>query len=481
MSQWQLSKVQCLVLVEASVIMLFITTQSTNPLKSFIAVGLTTPIVHKREDFDQLSYYVTAERTHSIVQNREFTWKKGSFCHSLIVDTFHDSIPICGSEMGRRDQVKCHGNAYSNTVATCLYQNLAVKPQEIQTMLPTDRDWEKPLSKSINLLQVNSVDCDSPSMENLVRRTQSRDYQSKITHHLPTSEKLSPKACDVWINKTTFFHVSNANHIYFRFLDLYNVHKALLDYGAPENNHQVVRIGNLGGNYMFPQFDKALFPGALTLEDLQDNGTVCFKRVILVPRSYQAIPFRCKMNHLLKKHCFRCDAKGLTNSPLQTFRKRVLKACNIITEGTISDHPKIVIVSRKPYDRWPGDHTLNFKRVLVNEDEMVIKIQESFPNADMKILHMENISICEQVRYAAEADVILGVHGAGLVHFWWLRDEATGVELEPTFESSNPSFRMLTTLAGRKYVSETIVGNSSRVEVDVEHLVNELKQYLQKP
>ena len=56
-----------------------------------------------------------------------------------------------------------------------------------------------------------------------------------------------------------------------------------------------------------------------------------------------------------------------------------------------------------------------------------------------------------------KTDVLLGVHGAGLVHdhLWYLRDGATDFELEPSFQTSNPSFA---SLVGRNYASELIAG-----------------------
>ena len=408
------------------------------------------------------------------------TWKEKTFCHDFLVNTFHDSIPVCGSEVKREDQVKCRGTVYSNIMSMCSCQNLAVNPQEMRTVIPSDLSWSSPKKNTINLVDSTNVDCKSPSSKRLEAKTEKNDYQLKLTQHLLNSEKVSPRVCDVWMNKTAFFHVSNKPHIYFRFLDLYNVHKALLDYTATEDNHQVVRIGNLSPDYRFPEFDKALFPGAISLDDLLRYNTVCFREVIFVPRSYQSVPFRCKMAQTLKKRCMECNGKGLTGSPFYSFRSRVLKACKISEDQQHhqSNRSHLMIISRKPYQRWTNDRSYNFQRVLKNEDEMVASIRKAFPRVEVKVLHMESLNICEQVRYAVEADVLLGVHGAGLVHFWWLEDMAEGLELEPSFEYGNPSFRMLTKLAGRGYVSERISGSSKSVTVNINHLIQTLRRYL---
>ncbi len=104
---------------------------------------------------------------------------------------------------------------------------------------------------------------------------------------------------------------------------------------------------------------------------------------------------------------------------------------------------RITLISRKPYERWQGDQAnANFRRVLENENQLVLALNKlNSPKANVTVVHLEQMDICEQVRAASESDVLMGVHGAGLVHLWWLRDDAAIVELEPNNQRSNPSFR----------------------------------------
>ena len=407
-------------------------------------------------------------------------WREKTFCQDFLVRTFHEEIPMCGgTETADRYQVKCYGSVYAK-MATCVYESLSVRPQLARNIATSDTKWNQPENMSINLLSDPSIACEFPSTEGLQARTNAGDFETKLAQYLLESEKAPPSVCVVWVNKTTFLHISNAFHIYFRFLDLYNVHKAIIDYSDVDEGYQVVRIGNLMSGYLFPEFDKALFPGALTLDDLQKNGTVCFKKAVLVPASYQSSPFRCKMNRMLRSQCFECNGRGLTDSPFYSFRRRVLQACNITeTDYCSRKHiTRLTVVSRKPYKRWPTDDQKKFQRVLRNEDDMIAQIRQAFPNATVRVVHLEDLNMCEQVRSAVEADVMMGVHGAGLVHFWWLREDATGLELEPSFESGNPSFRMLTTLAGRNYVSEMVGGISSSVSVNIRQLIEKLRQII---
>lgn len=413
----------------------------------------------------------------------ETTWERGTFCHDFLVNTYQEELVKCEGrkEMSDTDQIKCYGSVHSSNTVQCSYEDLFMRPREMLHVIPADSTWEEPKNRTIGLLRrANSIAmmCNH-SVSQLVKKASKKDYQVKLTHHLLEAERLPSSVCDIWINKTTFFHISNAFHIYFRFMDLYNVHKSLLDHNMMEGEYLVLRIGNLHKHYIFPEFDRALFPGAQNLHHLtsQVNGTVCFRKVVLVPRSYQSVPFQCKMSRPLKEHCFECSGKGLTDSPLHSFRRRVLKACNVTLPNNSTRTSRLVVVSRKPYKRWPGDEAQGLKRVLQNEVEMVDRLHKALPNVSVEVLHMEELEVCEQVRVAAEADVMLGVHGAGLVHFWWLRDGATAFELEPTFQTTNPTFRMLTTLTGRNYVSQLIGGVSTGVSVNIDQLILSIQQY----
>lgn len=405
-------------------------------------------------------------------------WGKNAFCNHFVLNTYNSDPPMVLCE-----QVKCHVNRYSKQVAMCSYEGLAMRPWQMKSVVPTDSDWIEPSNGTINLLQLDNdsrVTYAESVLNDMIQRTNPKNFEVRLTRYLAKSEKLRPAVCNSWINRTTFLHVSNGVHIYFRFMDLYNVHKALSDYNETQDGF-VLRIGYANNNnYLFPEFDRALFPGAVSLNDFQGNGTLCFRKVILVSRSYQSIPFQCKMNSTLRRHCFECDGKDLNGSPLSSFRERVLKACNITKDSSVnteSSH-KLVIISRQPYERWHGDNSANFKRVLHDEALVVARIQEAFPDVGIEVVRMEELDICEQVRYAVKADVLLGVHGAGLVHFWWLRDGATGFELEPTFQTSNPSFRMLAKLTGRNYASELIRGVATEVSADINQLISSLEKYL---
>ena len=91
---------------------------------------------------------------------------------------------------------------------------------------------------------------------------------------------------------------------------------------------------------------------------------------------------------------------------------------------------------------------------------------------------MEDYELCDQIRIVHDADIYIGLHGAGLVHLWWLKEDSLVYELEPQYMVSNPTFSTLARLSGRKYKSTNIGGETKYVNVNISKIVKDLKKYL---
>jgi hypothetical protein len=375
--------------------------------------------------------------------------KQDGFCYEHVVDTFaHDPIPICDKKPNENDTIQCWGAKYSNLMATCTFNNLAIRPKEMVGKLPTDVDFAKMGEHTINLIGKDS--CKKGSLDNLAKHVSDSPTPSKLTEHILKSPRLDASKCDKWFDTPVLLHVSNAVHIYFKFLDLYNVHKAAADAGLLDEDYIVVRIGNLQNsrlNYMHADFEKRLFPGSVTLSEMT-MGTVCFKQAVLVPNAYASVPFQCKMDTKTRRKCIDCAKEPKEEDhPMLTFRDRVIRTCTTDVSQSLqkSNMTHVTIISRKPYIRWKGDKaTSNFHRILENEEVMVATLQmvSTKLNIEVEVVRLEEMDICEQIRKAAQSDVLVGVHGAGLVHLWWLwKENATMIEIEPKSQVGNPSFR----------------------------------------
>ena len=97
--------------------------------------------------------------------------------------------------------------------------------------------------------------------------------------------------------------------------------------------HQgVIRI-SVSDDYHFFKFNQFLFSGVevLALDHLNDAKT-CFKKVILVPKSYASVFYQCKMPCSAQHKCADSNGKGLMNTQINSSREGVLMACYL------SDH-----------------------------------------------------------------------------------------------------------------------------------------------
>ncbi len=331
---------------------------------------------------------------------------------------------------------------------------------------------------TIALLKGAGTECESMSTNPLEGRVESRDYVLKFIQKLQGEEFQETSACEVWANETVLFFTAHRYHIFFRFLDYYNVHKLLKDMKMKKTPvRSVVRISG-NEEYIFPEFERKLFPEAKvqSLEEFEDIKT-CFKTVVLVPKSYASPMFQCKNSLSLKNRCMGCNGSGLNGTDINLFKNRVLNACASNGQLPKMNGSLIVLVSRHPYLRNGEDNLRYFERVLENEKKLVDALESSFPKTKVEVIQLEKLSVCEQIAYAHNADVFLGVHGSGLVHLWWTQDDAVIYEMEPMFEVGNPTFRMLSKLTGRTYHSEHVLGTRNLLSANVKNVISNLKTF----
>ena len=416
---------------------------------------------------------------HSISQSGR-RWQNESFCHDFIENTFHEKVPLCNSNItSASDQISCFRSPHSVRMATCTIRNLVIDPHALYKS-PVDADGIGGIrhSNSTWLMENAKTTCRTPIMEGFSHTIEGGDYIRAYVDELIANKRKNSTVCDHWIHEPTFLFVSHDFHIYFRILAWYNLFKSLRDNNVMEGKFRIYRIAG-GDRYLFQDYEKQLFPELRVINELP-SGLTCFEKVILVPRTYSSTLFRCKMSPSIRHKCFACNGTELDGTSLSEFRRHVLHTCGISQhlEPSTTRANQMIMILRKPYVRHSKDIAINFQRVLRNQQELIDTLNISFPSTEVLPFYLEDLSICEQIRHAHEAEVVIGVHGAGLVHMWWMREAATGVELEPFHQAGNPTFRMLTTLTGRNYRSISIKGSSSEVEVDVSQVVKAVGVYL---
>lgn len=188
------------------------------------------------------------------------------------------------------------------------------------------------------------------------------------------------------------------------------------------------RVVHLDGGYPSPI--DALHQGLLAPNhEIIDGATLINKRVhfrgdVLVAPYELSGPM---MQHLDDEEpCFESEL-------IKTFRAQSLLTLNVTPEmerewGITTVRPMIVtVITRRPY----GGRTL--QRVWVNEDEVManMRIEYKGLNVEFRSVDYVNLTLYEQMKTTIESDMIISMHGAGLVNVIWARPMTTVVEIFP--------------------------------------------------
>lgn len=428
---------------------------------------------HQFPGGDRSPAQVYDESKHASVS---LDWPPGSFCSKFLVDTFSDDLQICKDGS---DRIICNGSPYT-LMATCTLLRAALIPQSayFSDQFNDGGIWlQHETTDKERVLQCSDVDYTA-----LMNHVERGDYMERVTKEAGLSRRRG--SCDVTAPGTSYVYVGFASHIYFKFIVWYNLFKSIHDNGG--GNPLVMRLSKGKTPFTFPEMEKALFPNAVPIEDIEKGESVhCFERLVFVPWTYSSVLFQCKNKKRLVPKCSQCNGTGLIDTSFMKFRQKVLNVCDLQdTESSDITSPtpgNIVVILRKPYHRFIGDSDKAFSRVLVNSKELIEKLSSSFPSSHVIPAYMEQFSVCEQVKMAHTADVIIGVHGAGLVHLWWLQKHALMFEITPTSQLGNPTFKMLSTLTGRRYHGYKVDSFGDKVVKlpDVDGLIRTLKEVYQ--
>ncbi|POM61111.1 hypothetical protein PHPALM_29924 [Phytophthora palmivora] len=154
------------------------------------------------------------------------------------------------------------------------------------------------------------------------------------------------------------------------------------------------------------------------------NKRVHFRGEVLVAPFELSGPM---MQHLDNEEpCFESEL-------MKSFRAQSLLTLNVTPEverelGVATIRPMIVtVITRRPY----GGRKL--QRMWVNEDEVManMRIEYKGLNVEFRSIDYVNLTLYEQMKTTIESDMIISMHGAGLVNVIWARPMTTVVEIFP--------------------------------------------------
>lgn len=110
----------------------------------------------------------------------------------------------------------------------------------------------------------------------------------------------------------------------------------------------------------------------------------------------------------------------------QDFRSTALATMDIYDYKGSSSACTITIISRRNY----GGRKV--QRVWINEDEVLHRMQADFgERCTVQSVDFVNLTMAEQMQKIVSSDVIIGMHGAGMVNVLWTRPGTLVVEIFP--------------------------------------------------
>ncbi|ETM35062.1 hypothetical protein L914_17964 [Phytophthora nicotianae] len=153
------------------------------------------------------------------------------------------------------------------------------------------------------------------------------------------------------------------------------------------------------------------------------NRVVYLESALLVP--YEATgPL---MNHLDDNQP--CYANGM----IKDFRELSLKSLGVAPHNAKSDPKRclVTVISRRPY----GGRRV--QRIWQNEDEILQRMREDYQDAyrygecEFQSLEFTKMTMQDQMKAMLDSDVVIGMHGAGMVNVLWTRPETLVIEIFP--------------------------------------------------
>jgi prepilin-type processing-associated H-X9-DG protein len=140
----------------------------------------------------------------------------------------------------------------------------------------------------------------------------------------------------------------------------------------------------------------------------------CFDRAVLVSAGYSSPLW---FNN-------RSWRPGPCHETADAFADHVVKTHGL--EGTTRIKKRVVIIDRKPYIAHPRSKK-GMPRVIKNLHELEEGLRQA--GGDVRVVDFAKLTFSEQLREVREADLLVGIHGAGLSHVMFMSDGATLVEL----------------------------------------------------
>ena len=268
------------------------------------------------------------------------------------------------------------------------------------------------------------------------------------------SEMTIPSSYEV-INHTTYLLArdEDCENTFHSTADFMNMMLVMYALRINSNQQQVVLFDNHDDGPYMDLIKAAYSPNYPILRHDNFKGKVImFKRLIFHLES----PAGLIDPSVALPDPLRCHSMSLFHE----YRKFVLQSFNLF-EMPAPNIPTITLITRKRTENK------NHGRILANQDD-VVKLLRSGTMIDVNVVDMNTISFYEQLKIVRNTNIIVGVHGAGLMHIMFSAEEAILIEIHPSYRQDR-HFRHASRMTGKIYMPvrsterETCFGTSDNV------------------
>ena len=167
----------------------------------------------------------------------------------------------------------------------------------------------------------------------------------------------------------------------------------------------------------------------------------CFKKIIIG-----------NIKHIDKQNESKINLHyNIKHDQIKGMRQKFLKEMNKTECKVDQKHPKIAIIMRKQ------KKDKEQKRMILNIDEVVNETKKICPKCSVEKIDLQSMSKQDQVRYACDLSLLVGIHGSGLIHALWMEESTKEhrtamVEILPYMYNCRDWYHKLADMAGVDYI-----------------------------
>jgi len=297
-----------------------------------------------------------------------------------------------------------------------------------------------------------SVACASSGMLKLKNfpRDHLMDNFDAMAFHQMESPKARPLTA-LLITRERGEHVN----MYHATSDFFNAYLMVQIFNLDLDRTQVVLLDNHSPGPL-DEFLKIFSPKTDILRASRLADTTTWERAIFSPPGYSNI-FLSQVT----EHCGGCCEKIQV---VEDFANFVLGGFGIPQRVRKEGATQVLLITRRSYRKEGVDHSF-IGRQFSNEDELVSSLQ-SIEGTQVTVIDFAGVPLRTQLVTVAKADIVVGMHGAGLTHVLWLPPWGALVELFPKTSGKWHCFRHIALWRGLRYESWTRTGKGFRKDAN---------------